>query len=87
MTGRYHHPKPNEKPSDRKEEKNILDKEHQKSKFSAKPVRRSASKKKQSMKYKVLLFDLDGTLSDSKIGITKSVQHAPQISLSRTFDR
>lgn len=28
------------------------------------------------MAYKALLFDLDGTLSDSKIGITKSVQHA-----------
>ncbi len=25
--------------------------------------------------YKVVLFDLDGTLSDPKIGITKSVQH------------
>ncbi|MGK4116050.1 HAD family hydrolase [Lysinibacillus capsici] len=28
--------------------------------------------------YKVVLFDLDGTLSDPKIGITKSVQHALQ---------
>ncbi|WP_347722895.1 HAD family hydrolase [Lysinibacillus capsici] len=28
--------------------------------------------------YSVVLFDLDGTLSDSKIGITKSVQHALQ---------
>ncbi|WCN38391.1 HAD family hydrolase [Aneurinibacillus uraniidurans] len=27
-------------------------------------------------KYKVLLFDLDGTISDSKEGITKSVQYA-----------
>ncbi|OIJ22191.1 phosphoglycolate phosphatase [Anaerobacillus alkalidiazotrophicus] len=27
-------------------------------------------------KYKVILFDLDGTLSDPKIGITKSVQYA-----------
>lgn len=26
--------------------------------------------------YQILLFDLDGTLSDSKIGITKSVQYA-----------
>ncbi|WP_433745832.1 HAD family hydrolase [Falsibacillus pallidus] len=26
--------------------------------------------------YKIILFDLDGTLSDPKIGITKSVQHA-----------
>ncbi|GHH99446.1 HAD family hydrolase [Neobacillus kokaensis] len=29
-------------------------------------------------KYKVILFDLDGTLSDPKIGITKSVQYALQ---------
>ncbi|MGE7689445.1 HAD family hydrolase [Lysinibacillus sp. NPDC097214] len=29
-------------------------------------------------KYHVVLFDLDGTLSDPKIGITKSVQHALQ---------
>ncbi|WP_028402227.1 HAD family hydrolase [Ectobacillus panaciterrae] len=29
-------------------------------------------------KYKVILFDLDGTLSDSKMGITKSVQYALQ---------
>ena len=28
------------------------------------------------MKYKYILFDLDGTLSDSKVGITKSVQYA-----------
>ena len=28
--------------------------------------------------YKILLFDLDGTLSDPKEGITKSVQHALQ---------
>ncbi|MGN8646254.1 HAD family hydrolase [Gracilibacillus sp. HCP3S3_G5_1] len=28
--------------------------------------------------YKVILFDLDGTLSDPKIGITKSVQYALQ---------
>ena len=28
--------------------------------------------------YSVVLFDLDGTLSDPKIGITKSVQHALQ---------
>ena len=28
------------------------------------------------MAYKAFLFDLDGTLSDSKIGITKSVQYA-----------
>jgi len=28
--------------------------------------------------YKVVLFDLDGTLTDPKIGITKSVQHALQ---------
>lgn len=28
------------------------------------------------MKYKYILFDLDGTLTDSKIGITKSVQYA-----------
>ena len=27
-------------------------------------------------KYKIILFDLDGTLSDSKMGITKSVQYA-----------
>ncbi|PFA69755.1 phosphoglycolate phosphatase [Bacillus sp. AFS015802] len=27
-------------------------------------------------KYKVILFDLDGTLSDPKVGITKSVQYA-----------
>ncbi|WP_141603550.1 HAD family hydrolase [Terrilactibacillus laevilacticus] len=27
-------------------------------------------------KYKIILFDLDGTLSDPKIGITKSVQYA-----------
>lgn len=27
-------------------------------------------------KYKVILFDLDGTISDPKIGITKSVQYA-----------
>ncbi len=27
-------------------------------------------------KYKVILFDLDGTLSDPKEGITKSVQYA-----------
>lgn len=27
-------------------------------------------------KYKIVLFDLDGTLSDPKIGITKSVQYA-----------
>ena len=26
--------------------------------------------------YDVVLFDLDGTLTDSKIGITKSVQYA-----------
>ena len=25
--------------------------------------------------YKVILFDLDGTISDAKIGITKSVQY------------
>lgn len=30
-------------------------------------------------KYKVILFDLDGTLSDPKVGITKSVQYALQI--------
>lgn len=29
-------------------------------------------------KYKVILFDLDGTLSDPKMGITKSVQYALQ---------
>ncbi len=29
-------------------------------------------------KYSVVLFDLDGTLSDPKIGITKSVQCALQ---------
>lgn len=29
-------------------------------------------------KYSVVLFDLDGTLSDPKIGITKSVQFALQ---------
>ncbi|MFJ8244581.1 HAD family hydrolase [Peribacillus asahii] len=29
-------------------------------------------------KYQVILFDLDGTLSDPKIGITKSVQYALQ---------
>ncbi|MDM5451867.1 HAD family hydrolase [Peribacillus simplex] len=29
-------------------------------------------------KYKVILFDLDGTLTDPKIGITKSVQYALQ---------
>lgn len=28
------------------------------------------------MKYKYVLFDLDGTLTDSKIGITKSVQYS-----------
>lgn len=28
------------------------------------------------MQYKVILFDLDGTLTDPKIGITKSVQYA-----------
>ncbi|MBM7660949.1 phosphoglycolate phosphatase [Bacillus mesophilus] len=28
------------------------------------------------MKYKVILFDLDGTISDPKVGITKSVQFA-----------
>lgn len=28
------------------------------------------------MKYKYILFDLDGTLTDSKLGITKSVQYA-----------
>ncbi|MDF2569810.1 MAG: 5-nucleotidase [Sporomusa sp.] len=28
------------------------------------------------MKYQVILFDLDGTLTDPKIGITKSVQYA-----------
>jgi phosphoglycolate phosphatase len=28
--------------------------------------------------YKVILFDLDGTLSDPKVGITKSVQYALQ---------
>ena len=27
-------------------------------------------------KYKFILFDLDGTLTDSKVGITKSVQYA-----------
>lgn len=27
-------------------------------------------------KYKIILFDLDGTLSDPKVGITKSVQYA-----------
>lgn len=27
-------------------------------------------------KYSIILFDLDGTLSDPKIGITKSVQYA-----------
>ncbi|MEH7747742.1 HAD hydrolase-like protein, partial [Neobacillus drentensis] len=26
--------------------------------------------------YKIILFDLDGTLSDPKVGITKSVQYA-----------
>ncbi|MCZ8537085.1 HAD family hydrolase [Paenisporosarcina quisquiliarum] len=30
------------------------------------------------VKYKIILFDLDGTLSDPKIGITKSVQYALQ---------
>ena len=29
-------------------------------------------------KYKIILFDLDGTLSDPKVGITKSVQYALQ---------
>ncbi|MGE8206818.1 HAD family hydrolase [Heyndrickxia sp. NPDC080065] len=29
-------------------------------------------------KYKIILFDLDGTLSDPKMGITKSVQYALQ---------
>ena len=29
-------------------------------------------------KYKVILFDLDGTISDPKVGITKSVQYALQ---------
>ena len=29
-------------------------------------------------KYKIILFDLDGTISDPKIGITKSVQYALQ---------
>ncbi|MEW9673042.1 HAD family hydrolase [Ammoniphilus sp. 3BR4] len=29
-------------------------------------------------KYKIILFDLDGTLSDSKEGITKSIQYALQ---------
>ncbi len=28
--------------------------------------------------YKVILFDLDGTISDPKIGITKSVQYATE---------
>ncbi|WP_431028327.1 HAD hydrolase-like protein [Lysinibacillus sp. LZ02] len=28
--------------------------------------------------YKVILFDLDGTISDPKIGVTKSVQYALQ---------
>ena len=28
------------------------------------------------MKYKNILFDLDGTLTDPKVGITKSVQYA-----------
>jgi phosphoglycolate phosphatase len=32
----------------------------------------------QMNKYKVILFDLDGTLSDPKVGITKSVQYALQ---------
>lgn len=27
-------------------------------------------------KYKIILFDLGGTLSDPKVGITKSVQYA-----------
>ena len=30
----------------------------------------------QTAAYQVVLFDLDGTLTDSKIGITKSVQYA-----------
>jgi phosphoglycolate phosphatase len=29
-------------------------------------------------KYKVILYDLDGTLSDPKVGITKSLQYALQ---------
>lgn len=29
-------------------------------------------------KYKIILFDLDGTLSDPKVGITKSIQYALQ---------
>ena len=28
------------------------------------------------MKYEVIIFDLDGTLTDSKLGITKSIQYA-----------
>ena len=31
---------------------------------------------KTGEKYKIILFDLDGTLSDPKEGITKSVQYA-----------
>ena len=30
------------------------------------------------MKQKVILFDLDGTITDPKIGITKSFQYALQ---------
>ena len=37
-----------------------------------------AERKLNMDKYKIILFDLDRTLSDPKMGITKSVQYALQ---------
>src|SRR5690606_5313277 len=38
--------------------------------------RRLTKKAGKMMRYQTLLFDLDGTLTDPKVGITKSIQHA-----------
>lgn len=42
------------------------------------PLSENIERKLNMSKYKIILFDLDGTLSDPKIGITKSVQYALQ---------
>lgn len=39
-------------------------------------VKIDVERKLKLKKYKIILFDLDGTLSDPKVGITKSVQYA-----------
>ena len=44
--------------------------------YTLKVYQKTVTEGNMMSEYKVLLFDLDGTLSDPKVGITKSVQYA-----------